>query len=313
LPLATTEAALVASYHRGSLLLTEAGGCSTLLLSEGLTRAPCFTFTSLADVGEFLIWASSQFDYFKKIAEGTTLHGKLLDIYTTVEGNHCYLNFEFSTGEAAGQNMVTIATEAVCQYIVESSPIKPKRMTIEGNLSGDKKASFLSFLGVRGKKVTAEALIPSRLIKKYLHTTVEDMQHQWQIGLLGGVMSGTVGAQSHYANALAALFIATGQDAACVAEAAVGITRLEKTTAGDLYTSVTMPNLIVGTIGGGTKLPSQAACARIIRIADSDHAKEFSEVCAALCLAGELSIIGAMCAGQFSRAHQKLARNGKKA
>jgi hydroxymethylglutaryl-CoA reductase (NADPH) len=308
LPLATTEAALVASYHRGSMLLTEAGGATTILLSEGLNRAPCFIFGSLAEVGEFVVWATENFDKFQQTAAATTSHGHLQDMLVTVEGNHVYLNFEYSTGDASGQNMATIATEAILHYILEASPQKPLHVAIESNFSGDKKASFLSFLGVRGKKVTAEANIKSPLVEKYLHTTVKDLVRQWQAGALGAVMSGTVGVQSHYANALAAVFIATGQDAACVSEASVGVTRLEEADNGGLYAAVTLPNLVVGTVGGGTKLPTQAACARIARTDGPDHAREFAEVCAALCLAGELSIIGAICAGHFARAHQKLAR-----
>ncbi len=304
-PLATTEAALVASYHRGAGLISEGGGCSALLLSEGVSRSPCFSFASLYEVGRFIIWVSARFNDLKRIAEGTTRHGKLLEVRTAVEGNNCYLTFEFSTGDAAGQNMVTIATQAVCAHIAGNSPVKARSIAIEANISGDKKASFASFVGVRGKKVAAEVVLPAALVEKHLHTTVAAIDHQWRIGVVGSVMSGTIGAQSHYANGLAALFIATGQDAACVSEAAVGITRLEKTSEGDLYAAVTLPNLIVGAVGGGTGLPSQSACRRI---AATDNAREFAELCAALCLAGELSLIGAVCAGDFSRAHQKLAR-----
>jgi hydroxymethylglutaryl-CoA reductase (NADPH) len=125
---------------------------------------------------------------------------------------------------------------------------------------------------------------------------------------LGGVLSGTLGVQGHYANGLAALYIACGQDAACVSESAVGVTRMETTDDGDLYVAVTLPNLIVGTVGGGTGLPTQRACLEILGLAGSGHARAFAEVAAALCLAGELSIIGALCAGHFTRAHQTLAR-----
>jgi hydroxymethylglutaryl-CoA reductase (NADPH) len=128
---------------------------------------------------------------------------------------------------------------------------------------------------------------------------------------LGGVMSGSIGVQGHYANGLAALFIACGQDAACVAESAVGVTRFELQEDGALYAAVTLPNLIVGTVGGGTGLPSQRACLDILGLAGADRARAFAEVCAALSLAGELSITGALAAGHFSRAHQRLARGGR--
>lgn len=311
-PLATSEAALVASYSRGASLITEAGGCASLLLSEGVVRAPGFAFTTLADAGKFACWIVSHFEELKYQAESTTRHGKLKDLKLTLEGNHVYVIFEYTTGDAAGQNMVTIATMAACEYVITQTPIKPAYWFVEANASGDKKASYQSFATVRGKKVTAEAIIPAKLIKKRLHTTPEKMVDYWRMSALGGVISGTIGVQGHYANGLAALFLATGQDIACVAEAATGVTRYELTADGDLYASATLPNLIVGTVGGGTKLPSQQACLKLLGLAGDGNAKAFAEVCGALSLAGELSIIGALAAGDFAKAHERYARGRTK-
>jgi hydroxymethylglutaryl-CoA reductase (NADPH) len=317
-PLATTEAALVASYHRGAQLLTEAGGCTSVLLAEGVSRAPAFAFAHMRDVGAFVSWALIAIDEFRAQAEATTRHGKLVDMRVTVEGNHVYLDFEYTTGDAAGQNMVTIATEAVCNYIIEHSPVKPEYHFVEANLSGDKKASARSFLSVRGKKVTAEVTLPGALVRKRLHTTPIAMERYWRMSALGGVMSGTIGVQGHYANGLAAMYIACGQDAACVSESAVGVTRFELIPNGEgeeddaLYASVTLPNLIVGTVGGGTSLPSQRACLDILGLAGAGKARALAEVCAAVALAGELSIIGALAAGDFASAHHRLARGRKK-
>jgi hydroxymethylglutaryl-CoA reductase (NADPH) len=308
IPLATTEAALVASYNRGAQLITEAGGCTALLLNEGVSRAPGFAFCNLQEVGRFMVWAIAHQENFKQAAESTTRHGKLTDMRITVEGNHVYLDFQFTTGDAAGQNMVTIATQAICDYIQASSPVQPQYFFVEANLSGDKKASALSFLSVRGKKVTTEVTLPAELVQKRLHTSPEQMVNYWRMSAIGGTLSGTIGVQGHYANGLAALFIACGQDAACVAESAVGVTRFEVTAEGALYASVTLPNLIVGTVGGGTGLPSQRACLEILGLAGAGHAKALAEVCAGLLLAGELSIIGALSSGEFTRAHQRLAR-----
>jgi hydroxymethylglutaryl-CoA reductase (NADPH) len=307
-PLATTEAALVASYSRGSYLISRAGGCTTAVLSESVMRAPGFAFANLQDAGAFVAWAVPQLDSFKAEAAKTTRHGELIDMLVTVEGNHVYLCFDYHTGDAAGQNMVTIATQSICDYIEEHSPVTPRYSFLESNMSGDKKASAQSFLSVRGKKVTAEATIPGDRVKGLLHTTPERMVDYWRMSAMGGVMSGTIGVQGHYANGLAALYIACGQDAACVAESAVGVTRFELTDAGDLYASVTLPNLIVGTVGGGTGLPSQRAGLDLLGLAGAGNARAFAEVAAGITLAGELSIIGALCAGHFSRAHQQLAR-----
>ncbi|WCE32179.1 hydroxymethylglutaryl-CoA reductase [Vibrio sp. SCSIO 43137] len=308
IPLATTEAALVASYNRGAKLLTAAGGVSAMLLNEGVTRTPGFAFFDLAEAGQFVAWATTQFDIFKQIAESTTSYGKLTDITINIEGNHVYLVFEFLTGDASGQNMVTIATNAVFEHILSNTPVKPEYAFLDGNLSGDKKANSQTLRSVRGKKVTAEAHIPAKLIEKYLHTTPERMTQFGMMTTVGGALSGTIGVNAHYANALAALYIACGQDAACVAESAIGMTRMEVDRNGDLYASVTLPNLMLGTVGGGTGLPSQKANLEIMGLYGNGKSQALAEVCAGLCLAGELSIVGAFCAGHFARAHNKLAR-----
>ena len=310
-PLATTEAALVASYSRGAQLISEAGGCTAMLLNEGVNRTPAFAFRSLRDVGPFLLWITSRFDEFRQVADATTSHGKLIDFKITVEGNHVYLDFQFSVADAAGQNMVTIATQALVDHIRENSPVRSEYSFVEANMSGDKKASSQSFQGVRGKKVCAEVVLSEELIEKRLRTTSERMVEYWAMSAMGGVLSGTMGVQGHYANGLAALYIACGQDAACVAESAVGLTRFEKAKGGGLYASVTLPNLMVGTVGGGTGLPSQTRCLEILGLSGAGHSQALGEVAAALALAGELSIIGALCAGHFTRAHQSLARKPK--
>ena len=307
-PLATTEAALVASYNRGAQLITAAGGASAMLINEGVTRTPVFAFQTLAEAGQFVAWVVTQYDHFKQVAETTTSHGKLHDINVNIEGNHVYLVFEFHTGDASGQNMVTIATNEVYHYILEHAPIEPKNAFLDGNLSGDKKPNAHTLRHVRGKKVTAEVTLSKSLVEKHLHTTPEQMAKFGQMTTTGAALSGGIGVNAHYANALAALYIACGQDAACVAESAVGITRMEVNAKGDLYACVTLPNLMVGTVGGGTGLPSQKSCLDIMGLSGKGKAKALAEVAACLCLAGELSIVGAFCADHFSRAHQKLAR-----
>lgn len=309
IPLATTEAALVGSYDRGARLITRAGGCTAILVGEGISRAPGLVFDNLMEAGRFAIWAQSQFAQFGEVVSLTTRHGKLVDMKLTIEGNHVYLYLEFTTGQAAGQNMVTIATQAICSYIGAESPARPKACFIEANLSGDKKASFQAFQSVRGKKVSAEVTIPAHMIGECLHTTPARLIEYWQVSVVGSVLSSTIGLQGQYANALAALYIACGQDVACVAESSVGLTRLEMTERGDLYAAVSLPNLIIGTVGGGTGLPSQNACLEILALEGPHSARALAEICAALCLAGELSIAGAVCADEFARAHRLLARH----
>ena len=159
--------------------------------------------------------------------------------------------------------------------------------------------------------MTAEVKLTAELISKHLHTTPEIMAEYWRMSAIGGVLSGTLGIQGHFANGLAALYLATGQDAACVAESAAGVTRFEVMPCGGLHASVTLPGIMVGTVGGGTGLPTQKACLELMGLSGAGHARALAEVCAGLLLAGELSIIAALGAGHFSRAHRKLARTRK--
>lgn len=204
--------------------------------------------------------------------------------------------------------MVTLATEAVCNAIVATARIQPCHWFVEGNLSGDKKATMLAFTTARGKKTVAECILDGKLVNRYLHPTPADIARYWQISVLGGIQSGSIGVHGHYANALTAMSIACGQDLACVSEASVGVTRMELTERGELYASVSLPNLIVGTVGGGTHLPTARECLAMLGYIGEGTAPKFAELCAAVVLAGELSIIGAMAAGDFARAHANYGR-----
>jgi hydroxymethylglutaryl-CoA reductase (NADPH) len=204
--------------------------------------------------------------------------------------------------------MVTICTDEICKYIIASAPIKPEFWFIESNYSGDKKATALTFTNVRGKKVTAEVTLSEKIVKTILRTTPKAMAEYWQSSTIGVIQSGAIGAQGHVANGLCALFMATGQDVACVAEAAVGITRMEVTPENGLYASVTLPGLIVGTVGGGTGLPTQRECLELMDCYGPGKARKFAEICAAVALAGELSIAAALSAGHFTQAHKKFGR-----
>ncbi|TDE16331.1 hydroxymethylglutaryl-CoA reductase [Dyadobacter psychrotolerans] len=307
-PLATTEGSLIASYHRGAKACFLAGGATSICLIEGVQRSPLFKFDNLGNLGTFLVWILGQIEQFENIAEATSRYAKLTDVKSNIEGNHLILTFEYHTGDASGQNMVTICTNAICQYIIQHAPVQPQFWFIEGNYSGDKKATSQAFANVRGKKVTAEVTLSKTIINEVLKTTPEAMAEYWRSSTIGTIQSGSIGAQGHYANGLTALFIATGQDVACISEASVGITRMELTGDGDLYASVTLPNLIVGTVGGGTSLPTQKECLELMDCHGEGKARKFAEICGAVVLAGEISIAAALSAGQFSSAHQKFGR-----
>jgi hydroxymethylglutaryl-CoA reductase (NADPH) len=307
-PLATTEAALVASYARGAEIASRSGGVSAAMLNEGVLRSPGFKFSDLVDAGLFIDWVARSSDDLKAAAEATTRYGKLVSLEPVMDYDIVFLLCRYTTGDASGQNMVTIATDALCRHIEAHCPVRPQHWFIEANFSGDKKSTYLGLMTGRGRKVTASVTIPRALVEQGLHVSVERMLDYAQMANLGAMLSGQLGAQGHYANGLAAFYLATGQDAACVSESAIGFTRMER-RGEDLFVSVTLPNVLVGSVGGGTGLPSQSAGLRLLGLKGNGKAAALAEVAAALCLCGEISIIGAIAAGHFTRAHRKLARD----
>lgn len=308
IPLATTEGALVASYTRGMKAITLSGGANAVILDEGVQRAPYFQFRDLAAAARFLSWLAVHEDNFTRVVRQTSRYAQLKGVTPFLDGNAVTLLVEFTTGDAAGQNMVTICTDRICRYITENCPEEVVVWYIEANASGDKKANRLAYQRVRGKKVSVEVVLPRSVVAAVLKTTPENLDRYARAAVYGSVLSGTLGVQAHFANGLAALFIACGQDAACVAEAATGTVRLEATASGDLYASATLPNLIVGTVGGGTSLPTQRECLELMDCYGTGNAGKLAEITATVCLAGELSILSALTEGHFAAAHERLGR-----
>lgn len=310
LPLATTEGALVASYNRGARATRLCGGITAVCTTEGIQRTPVWKFKDLPEVGAFVHWLLGNIDLWREITGQHSNHAVLQDIRINMEGNQVLTVFEYTCGEAAGQNMATICTDAICHYVAEHAPIKPQQWFIESNYSGDKKATAVSFTNVRGKKVTAEAVVTRKVVEEVLSTTPELIEAYWQASVVAASQSGSIGIQGHFANGLTALFMATGQDVACVSEAHIGITRLEVNSDGDLYATVTLPSLVVGTVGGGTHLPTQQECLQMLQCSGPGSARKLAEICGALALAGEISIAAALSTGAFAKAH-KLFRKRK--
>lgn len=306
-PLATTEAALVASVSRGMRAMLEAGGCTTLYVDEGVQRVPMFEFGSLADLHTFRVWLAQPDTRraMEAVIGGVTKHGRLIEYQCLVEGNRLHVRFEYTTGNASGQNMVTFMTNALLKHIRQTTPVPLVDSVLEAGGSSDKKASHLSLQTVRGRRVVAQVVIPERVVRTLLHTSPKAMAHYRTRGWMVGHMIGLLGSAGHPANVLTALYMATGQDAACAAESHVAMTRMELAADGSLYASITLPAILCATVGGGTALPSQAAALALIRTTD---ARALAEVCAAAALAGELSITAAFCAEEFASAHYNLSR-----
>ena len=307
-PLATTEGTLVASYNRGMKLLHRTGGVRVTVLDDVMQRAPAFGFDSAREARAFGEWVTASFDAIKQQAESTTSTGRLRDIEQFTASRFVFLRFDYTTGDAAGQNMTGKATWQACNWIRASYP-GIRQFCLEANLATDKKSSQVNVLHTRGKRVTAEATIPADVITGVMGLTPQRMLQARQISNLGGLMSGVNNNGNHSANGIAALFIATGQDVANVAESSAALVHTEITPAGDYYYSITIPALIVATYGGGTGLPTQRECLEILGCYGPGQVRKLAEIVAATVLCGEVSLGWAIVADEWVAAHDRLGRN----
>ena len=307
-PLATTEGTLVASYNRGMKLLKESGGVTTTVVDDAMQRAPVFVFASAREARDFGVWIKENFDEIKRRAEATTSAGKLRDIQQFPASRFLYPRFNFTTGDAAGQNMVTKATKAACDWIQATYP-NIERYQLEGSFATDKKTSFVNTLGTRGKRVVAEATIPAGKLKEIMRVSVERIFEARLTSQFGGYLAGVNNNGAHSANGITAIFIACGQDVANVAESSAAAVYAEITKSGDYYFSITLPSLIVATYGGGTNLPTQRECLEILDCYGAGKVKKFAEIVAATVLCGELSLGTAVIADEWVSSHERLGRN----
>lgn len=307
-PLATTEGTLVASYNRGMKLLRASGGVTTTVVDDAMQRAPVFVFKSAREARDFGIWVKENFAEIKAQAETTTSAGKLRDIEQYPAARFLYLRFNYTTGDAAGQNMVGKATKAACDWIA-SVYQNIERYQLEGSFATDKKTSWVNTLRTRGKKVIAEATIPAQLLKEIMHVGVEEIFKARLVSQLGGFIAGVNNNGAHSANGITAMFIACGQDVANVAESSAAAVYSEITPEGDYYYSITIPSLIVATYGGGTGLPTQRECLEIMDCYGKDRVKKLAEIVAATVLCGELSLGTAVIADEWVSSHEQLGRN----
>ncbi|WP_411964044.1 hydroxymethylglutaryl-CoA reductase (NADPH) [Haloferax sp. YSMS24] len=311
LPLATTEGALLASVNRGCSVIDAAGGATARVLKSGMTRAPVFRVADVAEAEALVSWTRDNFEKLKEAAEETTSHGELLDVTPYVVGNSVYLRFRYDTKDAMGMNMATIATEAACGVV--ESETTGSLVALSGNLCTDKKPAAINAVEGRGRSVTADVRIPRDVVEQRLHTTPEAIAElNTRKNLIGSAKAASLGFNAHVANVVAAMFLATGQDEAQVVEGANAITTADVQD-GDLYVSVSLASLEVGTVGGGTKLPTQSEGLDILGIRGGgdpagSNADALAECIAVGSLAGELSLLSALASRHLSSAHAELGR-----
>ncbi|MFK5604402.1 hydroxymethylglutaryl-CoA reductase (NADPH) [Haloferax volcanii] len=311
LPLATTEGALLASVNRGCSVINSAGGATARVLKSGMTRAPVFRVADVAEAEALVSWTRDNFAALKEAAEETTNHGELLDVTPYVVGNSVYLRFRYDTKDAMGMNMATIATEAACGVV--EAETAASLVALSGNLCSDKKPAAINAVEGRGRSVTADVRIPREVVEERLHTTPEAVAElNTRKNLVGSAKAASLGFNAHVANVVAAMFLATGQDEAQVVEGSNAITTAEVQD-GDLYVSVSIASLEVGTVGGGTKLPTQSEGLDILGVSGGgdpagSNADALAECIAVGSLAGELSLLSALASRHLSSAHAELGR-----
>lgn len=307
-PLATTEGTLVASYSRGMRVVNECGGVDTTVVEQFMQRAPAFIFNNARQARDFGAWVDTHFLDIKKVAETTTRIGKLEHIMQWSVSKTRYLRFNYTTGDAAGQNMVGKATLVACEWIKANYPGECEYL-LSGNMDTDKKHSHLNMLHSRGKRVIAEIVLKKDVLKKIMKVDTKMLARATVLANTGALMAGAAYNGPHSANGIASLFIATGQDEANVVESHAGLLSHELLDNGDFYLSVTLPSLIVATYGGGTGLPTQKECLKLMDCYGEGKANKLAEIVAATVLAGDISLACAVIGGHWVSSHDKMGRN----
>jgi hydroxymethylglutaryl-CoA reductase (NADPH) len=306
-PLATTEGALVRSYERGMTVIARSGGATARVIVDENCIAPTFCFKGVVDACEFARALPDWFVEVRRVAEATTRHGRLLRLEPRVTGRDVSVRFGYHTADAHGMNMIMKATDAACRWLAGRAPAA--HYYIMTGACSEKRSGGAAMAGGKGKTVVAEAVVPALLLRTYLRVSPAEMIDMWHRTLIGQVAANVVGYNGHIANGLTALFIACGQDVANVTNAAAGITAFDLTPRGDLYLSVTLRSLTIGTVGGGTQLGTSRECLRLLGCDGAGGAPRFAEIAAATALAGELSMGAAIATGEIVGAHEQYGRN----
>jgi hydroxymethylglutaryl-CoA reductase (NADPH) len=308
IPMATTEGTLVASYNRGMKVLNLSGGVTTTVSDDRMQRAPVFIFDSAREARDFRSWVNDNMDEIRRAAEATSSVAKLLDIDIFLANKFAYLRFNYATGDAAGQNMVGRATFAACSWMLDNIDTV-RSFYLESNLATDKKHSQINIMRTRGKRVTAECVIPHDVLVQHMRVEPRSLHYHAQVSNVGAFISGANNNGAHSPNGITAMFIATGQDVANVAESCSGIIYTELTPNEDLYISITIPSLIVATYGGGVGLPTQRECLEILGCVGRDKVCKLAEIVGAVALAGEISLGAAISSLDWVSSHEKYGRN----
>ncbi len=302
-PFATTEGTLVATYQAGMRAITEAGGANAYVLGDSLDITPCFMLTTAREAISLSQWLNDHLDELRDVAAETTTHGRLVDLHTHVFGRRVFARFVFTTGDAMGMNMVNIAVDQICRHVAEMTGCE--RYYLRCNYSSDKKPAAINLFRPYGKEIAIDFTLPAGVVETYLGVSPGEMLDFITAGRMGAMQAGALGMNAHFANGLAAIFIACGQDVAQVVNASIGFSDAEPAGDDSLYVFARLPNLVVGTVGGGTNLPTQSECLALLDCRGAGTAQKFAEIVAATLVAGELAIAAALANGRFIEAHRQ--------
>ena len=309
-PMATSEGTLVASYNRGMKVLRECGGVKCAVVGDNMQRAPVFVFEDASQARRFADWVVANMDAIKAASEATDpfIHFKHVDYY--LASKFAYLRFNYTTGDAGGQNMVGKATFAACNWILQNCDVvEIQRFFLDGNIATDKKASMINMMRTRGKRVTAEVVIKREVLLDIMHADTESLYYHSKLANMGTMLAGANNNGCHSPNAITAIFIATGQDVANVSESSAALLYTELLENKDLYISITLPSLIVATCGGGTGLPTQRESLEALDCYGVGKVFKFAEIVAGTVLAGEISLAAAISSLDWVSSHEQMGRN----
>ncbi len=310
IPMATTEGTLVASYNRGMKALNLSGGVTCTVVDDAMQRAPVFIFQNAREARDFSHWVKENFTTIAQKAMATSSIATLTNIDTYLTNKFAFLRFNYTTGDAAGQNMVGKATLASCQWILASYQANTiQDFYLEGNLATDKKASHINVLRTRGKRVVAACTLRKEVLEEILRVTPTKLATHYNVANIGALLAGTNNNGLHSANGITAMFIATGQDVANVSESSTGLLFSEITADGDFYMSITLPSLIVATYGGGTGLATQQEALAMLGCVGKGKVNKLAEIIAGVVLAGEVSLAAAISSSDWVKSHEQFGRN----
>jgi hydroxymethylglutaryl-CoA reductase (NADPH) len=308
-PFATTEGTLVTTYQYGMRAITEAGGANAHVLGDSLDITPCFVLTSTRDAIAFSAWLHDHLEELRDVAAQTTSHGHLVDVDTNVLGRRVFARFVFTTGDAMGMNMINMAVDQVCRHAAETAGCE--RYYLRCNYSSDKKPAAIGLFRPYGKEVAIDVTLPAAVVETHLGVSSRELVDFTAAGRQGAMQAGALGLNAHFANGLAAIFIACGQDVAQVVNASIGFIDVELAGEDALYVFARLPNLVVSTVGGGTGLPTQSECLALLDCLGDGTAPKFAEIVAATLVAGDIAIAAALANGRFIEAHRQNRRRNR--